>query len=89
VVRYGAVELDLQGKPYLADDEPMRSESSCPWCPQAAYPQSVGCPDGSMANNSSSLNDEPTSRHRTSESYPRDPPRPEQSQNRTGSGRTA
>jgi hypothetical protein len=30
VVRYGAVELDLQGKPYLADDEPMRSRIVLP-----------------------------------------------------------
>jgi hypothetical protein len=36
VVRYGAVELDLQSEPCLADDEAMRS-ASCPWCSRAGY----------------------------------------------------
>jgi len=88
VVRYVAVGLDLQGEPYLADDEPMRSESSCPWCPRAGYSPPVGCLDASMANNGSSLNDERTSRHQELLSL-RDPPWPDQSQHRTGSGRMA
>jgi hypothetical protein len=92
VVRCDDVELDLQGDPDRADDEPMSNvESPWPWCPQLAITTSHAPMHQRHAHQLAQELAQRRANLRTPEQgllSPRDTP-PEQSQNRTVSGRMA